>query len=151
MRFDAVLIVSFGGPQGPDDVRPFLANVLRARRVSPERVDEVARHYELFGGVSPITELTNRQAEGLRARLAESGSPLPVYVGMRNWHPYLVDTLRQMHADGVRNAIGFIAAAQHSYSSCQQYRENVNAARAALRAESGADVEVTYVGSWFDH
>src|SRR5687767_15645637 len=94
--FDAVLIVSFGGPQGPGDVRPFLANVLRGRRVPPERVEEVAHHYDLFGGVSPITELTRRQAEGLRARLHERGMPLPVYVGMRNWHPYLLETLTEM-------------------------------------------------------
>jgi ferrochelatase len=149
--FDAVLIVSFGGPQGPDDIRPFLANVLRGRRVPPERVEAVARHYELFGGVSPITPITQRQADGLRRRLAESGHPLPVYVGMRNWHPLLADTLREMHDAGVRRAVGFIAAAQHSYSSCQQYRENVAAARAELKATGRGDVEVTYVGSWFDH
>ena len=148
--FDAVLVVSFGGPQGPDDIRPFLANVLRGRRVSPERVEEVAHHYERFGGVSPITAITGRQAKGLEARLRDAGELLPVYVGMRNWHPYLADTLREMHAAGVRRAVGFIAAAQHSYSSCQQYRENVAAARAELRAQ-GADVEVTFVGSWFDH
>src|SRR6188472_3626174 len=81
--FDAVLLVAFGGPQGPDDVRPFLANVLRGRRVSPERVEEVAHHYELFGGVSPITSITRRQAEGLRLRLEAAGHSLPVYVGMR--------------------------------------------------------------------
>ena len=148
--FDSVLVVSFGGPQGLDDIRPFLANVLRGRRVSPERVEEVARHYELFGGVSPITAITRQQATGLQDRLAAAGRPLPVYVGMRNWHPYLADTLRAMHAAGVRRAIGFIAAAQHSYSSCQQYRENVAAARADLRRD-GDDVEVTFVGSWFDH
>jgi ferrochelatase len=150
VAFDAVLVISFGGPQGMEDIRPFLANVLRGRRVSPGRVEEVAHHYELFGGVSPITDLTRRQAEGLRARLVDAGHPLPVYVGMRNWHPYLLDTLRAMHADGVRRAIGFIAAAQHSYSSCQQYKENVAAARAELRA-SQADVDVTFTGSWFDH
>ena len=149
--FDSVLIISFGGPQGPGDIRPFLSNVLRGRRVPPERVDEVARHYELFDGVSPITELTQRQAEGLRARLEAAGHPLPVYVGMRNWHPFLADTLHQMHVEGARHAIGFIAAAQHSYSSCQQYRENVLAARAELRARDGADIDVTYVRSWFDH
>jgi ferrochelatase len=148
--FDSVLIVSFGGPQGPDDIRPFLANVLRGRRVSPERVEEVAHHYELFGGVSPITAITERQAAGLRARLAVSGHPLPVYVGMRNWHPLLPDTLRAMHRDGARRAVGFIAAAQHSYSSCQQYRENVAAARVELQRE-GQDVDVTFVGSWYDH
>jgi ferrochelatase len=150
VSFDAVLVISFGGPQGRDDIRPFLANVLRGRRVAPERVEVVARHYELFDGVSPITDITRRQAEGLRVRLAQAGHPLPVYVGMRNWHPFLVDTFREMHAAGVRRVIGFIAAAQHSYSSCQQYRENVAAARAALRA-AGADIDVTYVDSWFDH
>ena len=149
--FDAVLLISFGGPQGPDDIRPFLANVLRGRRVAPERVDEVARHYELFAGVSPITALTQRQADGLRERLAAAGQPLPVYVGMRNWHPFLADTLHEMYVAGVRRAIGFIAAAQHSYPSCQQYRENVLAARAELRARAGGDIEVTYVESWFDH
>jgi len=149
--FDSVLLISFGGPQGPDDIRPFLANVLRGRRVLPERVEEVARHYELFGGVSPITALTGRQAAGLTQRLAAAGHPLPVYVGMRNWHPFLADTLHQMYVDGRRRALGFIAAAQHSYSSCQQYRENVLSARAELRARDGGDVDVTYVGSWFDH
>ena len=145
-----MLIVSFGGPQGPADIRPFLANVLRGRRVSPERVEEVAHHYELFGGVSPITEVTRRQARGLQDRLTALGHPLPVYVGMRNWHPLLPDTLREMYAAGHRHTIGFIAAAQHSYSSCQQYRENVTAARDELRRD-GQDVAVTYAGSWFDH
>src|SRR5215211_6651328 len=149
--FDSVLIVSFGGPRGRDDIRPFLANVLRGRRVAPARVDEVAHHYELFDGVSPLTEITMRQAEGLRSHLADAGQALPVYVGMRNWHPFLVDTLRLMHAQGARHAIGFIAAAHHSYSSCQQYRENVAAARAEIRQHDGIDVDVTFVASWFDH
>jgi ferrochelatase len=150
LRFDSVLIISFGGPQGLADIRPFLANVLRGRRVSPERVEEVAHHYELFGGVSPITDVTSRQARGLEQRLAAMGHPLPVFVGMRNWHPLLPDTLREMYAAGHRHAVGFIAAAQHSYSSCQQYRENVIAARDELRRD-GQDVGVTYAGSWFDH
>jgi len=148
--FDSVLIVSFGGPQGRDDIRPFLANVLRGRRIPPERLEEVAHHYELFDGVSPITELTRKQAEGLRARLIAAGRLLPVYIGMRNWHPLLPDTLQQMHADGKRRAVGFIAAAHHSYSSCQQYRENVAAAQEALRA-GGGHIDVTFVESWFDH
>ena len=149
--FDAVLIVSFGGPRGIADIRPFLANVLRGRRIPPERVEEVAVHYEHFGGVSPLTELTFRQADGLRARLADAGTPLPVYVGMRNWHPYLADTLREMSDAGVRHAVAFIAAAQQSYSSCQQYKENVAEARAAIRREGRRDVEITYVESWFEH
>src|ERR1700745_720692 len=105
--FDAVLIVAFGGPQGPADVRPFLENVLRGRRVSPERIDEVAHHYEHFGGVSPLTELTMKRRPGV---------PLPVHVGMRNWHPFLADTLSEMARAGVRRAIGLLAAAQRSYS-----------------------------------
>jgi ferrochelatase len=149
--FDSVLVVSFGGPNGLADVRPFLERVLRGRRVSPERIDEVAQHYERFGGVSPITELTRRQADGLQRRLAAAGRSLPVYVGMRNWHPLLDDTLEEMWRAGARHAIGFITAAHHSYSSCQQYRENVAGARAALRAATGGDIDVTYVPSWFDH
>jgi ferrochelatase len=151
MSFDAVLIVAFGGPQGPADVRPFLANVLRGRRVAPDRVEDVAHHYELFDGVSPITALTMRQAEMLRARLSERGARLPVYVGMRNWHPFLADTVSEMSRAGVRRAVGFIAAAQRSYSSCTQYRENVDAARASVRAAGLTDVEVVYVGDWHTH
>ena len=146
--FDAVLYIAFGGPEGPGDVRPFLANVLRGRRVSPERVEAVAHHYELFGGVSPITELTRRQASGLEAALEERGLRLPVYVGMRNWHPYLADTLRQMSADGITRAVAVIAAAHRSYSSCTQYRENVADARRSLRDAGVADVEITYVRDW---
>jgi ferrochelatase len=149
--FDAVLLISFGGPQGPADIRPFLANVLRGRRVSRARVEEVAHHYERFGGVSPITELTQRQADGLRARLERDGPSLPVYVGMRNWHPYLADTLRDMRQAGVRRAVGFILAAHRSYSSCEQYKRNVVIARRELRDAGLGDVDVTYVGDWHDH
>lgn len=147
--FDAVLVVSFGGPQGMDDIRPFLANVLRGRRVSPARVEEVAHHYELFGGVSPITAITLAQAEGLAARLKRYGPDLPVYVGMRNWHPYLADTLAEMSRAGVRRAIGFITAAHRSYSSCGQYKANVADARRELRARGLADVDVQFVGDWY--
>jgi ferrochelatase len=149
--FDAVLIIAFGGPQGPEDIHPFLDNVLRGRRVAPARVKEVAHHYALFGGVSPLTAHTERQAEGLRERLRGAGMPLRVYVGMRNWHPYLRDTLAAMSRDGVRRAIGFIAAAHRSYSSCTQYKEDVTEARAAVRAMGLADVEVTYVADWHTH
>jgi ferrochelatase len=150
-NFDSVLIVAFGGPQGRADIRPFLERVLRGRRVTPERIEEVAHHYEIFDGISPMTRLTELQARGLEMRLEAAGHPLPVYVGMRNWHPLLADTLRRMHSAGLRRAVGFIAAAHHSYSSCQQYRENVADARGELRAAVGGDVDITYVGSWFDH
>jgi len=149
--FDAVLLVAFGGPQGPEDVRPFLANVLRGRRVSPERVEEVAHHYERFGGVSPLTELTMKQAAALETALADRGLALPVHVGMRNWHPLLADTVTKMSDAGVRRAIGVLAAAQRSYSGCLQYKENVRDARAAVAAAGHADVEVVYVGDWHDH
>ena len=149
--FDAVLLISFGGPAGLDDIRPFLANVLRGRRVPPSRIEDVAHHYELFGGVSPITAHTRRQAQGLQERLAAAGHALPVYVGMRNWHPFLADTLKEMSQSGVRRAIGFIMAAQSSYSSCQQYRENVRDARVAVREAGFADIAVTYVPGWHLH
>jgi ferrochelatase len=149
--FDAVLVIAFGGPLGPADVRPFLANVLQGRRVTPERVEEVAHHYELFGGVSPLTALTRRQADALAHCLRAHGRELPVFVGMRNWHPFLRDTLAEMARAGVRRAIGFIAAPHRSYSSCAQYRENVRDAQAALRGRGLPDVEITYVDDWHTH
>jgi ferrochelatase len=149
--FDAVLLVAFGGPGGPADVRPFLANVLRGRRVSPERVEEVAHHYERFGGVSPLTELTMKQAKALEAALPARGIEIPVRVGMRNWHPYLADTLAEMSRGGVRRAIGILAAAQRSYSGCLQYRENVRDAQAAVAADGVPAPEIVYVADWHEH
>ncbi len=151
MSFDAVLMIAFGGPQGPADVRPFLANVLRGRRVTPERIEEVAHHYDLFAGVSPLTEITRRQAAGLASRLEQAGLPLPVYVGMRNWHPYLVDTLSEMAERGVRRAIGFVMAPHGSYSSCGQYKQNVIEAQQGLRERALPSVQVTFVSSWYAH
>jgi ferrochelatase len=149
--FDAVLLVAFGGPQGPADVRPFLENVLRGRRVSPERIKEVAHHYGHFGGVSPLTELTMSQARALEAALRARDIPLPVDVGMRNWHPYLGDTLTTMSKRGVRRAIGILAAAQRTYSGCLQYKENVRDARAALVKTGAHDIDIVYVGDWHEH
>jgi ferrochelatase len=149
--FDAVLVVAFGGPEGMGDVRPFLANVLRGRRVAPERVEEVAKHYEHFGGVSPLAAITRRQVQGLKAHLAARGLDVPIYLGMRNWHPLLPDTLKTMAQDGVRRAIGFVCAPHRSYSSCTQYRENVVNARHAVVDAGLSDVSVTYVGDWHRH
>ena len=149
--FDAILLISFGGPRGRDDIRPFLQNVLRGRRIPSARFEEVVHHYELFDGVSPLTDITLRQADGLRARLAAGGQPLPVYVGMRNWHPFLADTLADMARAGARRALGLTLAAQHSYSSCGQYKQNVVQARDELHAGGSPDVEVTYVAGWHDH
>ena len=149
--FDAVLLVAFGGPQGPADVRPFLENVLRGRRVSPERVEEVAHHYERFGGRSPLTELTLKQAAALESALHAQRIDLPVDVGMRNWHPFLADTLTAMSQRGVRRVIGLLAAAQRTYSGCLQYKENVRDARTALVKSGLHDVEIVYVGDWHQH
>lgn len=132
-------------------MRPFLANVLKGRRVPPERVEEVAHHYDLFGGVSPITDLTFSLANAVAEQLHREGPDLPVFVGMRNWRPFLSDTLDVMASRGIRRAIGLITAAQRSAWSCLQYKENVAAARATLRRRGGPDVEVTYVNDWHAH
>ena len=147
--FDAVLLVSFGGPQSRDEIRPFLANVLRGRSVPPARLDAVVHHYEMFNGVSPLTAITMRQADGLRERLTRDR--LPVYVGMRNWHPFLEDTLKEMSNTEMRHALALTLSAQHSYSSCGQYKQNVTQARDAIHQTSHADIAVTYVAGWHEH
>lgn len=126
-EYDALLLVSFGGPEHPDDVLPFLANVTRGRGVPPERLAEVAEHYQHFGGVSPI----NQQCRDLLREL-ERGTDLPVYWGNRNWHPMLADTVRQMRDDGIKRALAFVTSAYGGYSSCRQYLEDIAAARAAV-------------------
>src|SRR4030095_10077170 len=130
--YDAVLVVSFGGPEGMDDVIPFLENVLRGRNVPRERMLQVARHYEMFGGVSPINQQNRDLIAALETELEENGPRLPIYWSNRNWHPLLPDTLRQMAADGVRTALAFVTAAYSSYSSCRQYLQNISEAQAAL-------------------
>jgi ferrochelatase len=130
--FDGLLVVSFGGPEGMPDVMPFLSNVLRGRNVPEARMREVAHHYELFGGVSPINEQNRRLISALERELEERGPRLPVYWGNRNWHPLLADTLRQMRDDGVRHALAFVTSAYNSYSGCRQYREDIERARTAV-------------------
>ena len=127
--FDAILILSFGGPEAMTEVMPFLENVLRGRNVPRERMLEVAHHYELFGGKSPINEQNRALIAALRKELEEHGPLLPVYWGNRNWHPMLADTLREMAADGIKNALCFVTSAYSSYSSCRQYLENITRAR----------------------
>jgi ferrochelatase len=129
LPYDAVLVVSFGGPEGPDDVMPFLENVLRGKNVPRERMLEVAEHYQHFGGVSPINEQCRQLIAALEAELAEHGPRLPIYWGNRNWQPLLPDTLRQMCDDGVKRAIAFFTSTSSSYSGCRQYRENLTAAQ----------------------
>ncbi len=131
---DALVVVSFGGPEAPADVMPFLQNVTRGRAVPPERLLEVAEHYHHFGGVSPINAQNRALVEALRRELAARGPALPVYWGNRNWHPFLADTLRRMAADGARRALAFVTSAFASYSSCRQYLEDIARARAAVGA-----------------
>ena len=132
MDYDALLLVSFGGPEGMDDVIPFLENVLRGRNVPRERMLQVAHHYEMFGGISPINQQNRNLIAALEKELAENGPRLPIYWGNRNWHPLLPDTLAQMAHDGVKNALAFVTSAYSSYSSCRQYRQNISDAQAAV-------------------
>jgi ferrochelatase len=129
---DALLVISFGGPEGPADVLPFLRNVTHGRGVPEERLAEVAGHYHHFGGVSPINEQNRKLVATVRADLAEHGLALPLYWGNRNWHPYLTDTVASMSRDGVRRALALVTSAYSSYSACRHYREDIAAARAAV-------------------
>jgi ferrochelatase len=143
VTYDAFLLLSFGGPEGPDDVLPFLENVTRGRGVPLERLAEVAEHYRHFGGVSPI----NDQCRALIAAL-EPVLDLPVYWGNRNWHPMLADTLRKMRGDGVRRALAFVTSPFGGYSSCRQYWEDI--ARARAEVGDGAP-EVDKIRHYHDH
>lgn len=137
-EYDALLLVSFGGPEGMDDVLPFLENVLRGRNVPAERVREVAGHYEQFGGVSPINEQNRALIRALVEELDRHGPRLPVYWGNRNWHPLLPDTVRQMRDDGIRRALAFVTSAFSSYSGCRQYLENLADARQQVGPDAPA-------------
>jgi protoporphyrin/coproporphyrin ferrochelatase len=130
--YDAILVLSFGGPEGMDDVIPFLENVLRGRNVPRARLEEVAEHYYHFGGVSPINAQNLALIAALDAELKAHELDLPIYYGNRNWEPYLTDTLRQMAEDGVQRALAFFTSAYSSYSGCRQYRENIMAAQAEV-------------------
>ncbi len=148
MEFDAVLLLSFGGPEGPEQVRPFLENVTRGRNVPPERLDDVAEHYMHFGGVSPINRINLALIEQLRAELAGRGLDLPVYFGNRNWEPYVEDTVATMRDNGIRRAAVFATSAWSGYSSCTQYVEDIDRARRA----AGPDApELVKLRPYFDH
>jgi len=129
--YDAFLLLSFGGPEGPEDVMPFLRNVTAGRDIPERRLAEVAGHYYQFGGVSPINGQCRELIGALEKEFGTSGPDLPVYWGNRNWRPYLADTLRRMAADGVRHALALATSAYSSYSSCRQYLEDIERARAA--------------------
>jgi protoporphyrin/coproporphyrin ferrochelatase len=143
MNFDAVLLLSFGGPEGPEQVRPFLENVTRGRNVPPERLDEVAEHYLHFGGVSPINGINRALIDELEAELN-----LPVYFGNRNWEPYVEDTVATMRDNGVRRAAVFTTSAWSGYSSCTQYVEDIARAR---RVAGPAAPELVKLRPYFDH
>jgi protoporphyrin/coproporphyrin ferrochelatase len=145
---DAVLLLSFGGPEGPEQVRPFLENVTRGRNIPPERLDDVAEHYQHFGGVSPINGINRALIEALRAELAHRAADLPVYFGNRNWEPYVEDTVQQMRDNGIRRAAVFATSAWGGYSSCTQYGEDIARGRAA--AGEGAP-ELVKLRQYFDH
>ena len=143
-----MIVVSFGGPDGHDDVLPFLENVLRGRNVPRERMLEVAEHYHHFGGRSPINEQNLALIAALRGELDRRGPRLPVYWGNRNWHPFLPDTLRRMADDGVRRALAFVTSGYSSYSGCRQYRENIAAARAEVGDRAP---EIDKIRVFFNH
>jgi protoporphyrin/coproporphyrin ferrochelatase len=130
--YDALLVLSFGGPEGMDDVMPFLENVTHGRNIPRARLEEVAEHYAHFGGVSPINAQNRALIGALERELADHGVALPIYFGNRNWHPLLQDTIDVMRADRVENALLFVTSAYSSYSSCRQYLEDVSRALNAL-------------------
>ena len=148
MNYDAILIVSFGGPEKHGDVLPFLENVLRGRNVPRERMLAVAEHYYHFDGKSPINGQTRELITALENELARHGPKLPVYWGNRNWHPMLADTLQRMKDNGVRRALAFVTSAYSSYSGCRQYREDI----ARAQAEVGAGTpQIDKIRAFFNH
>ena len=146
--YQAVLLIAFGGPTSSEQVRPFLERVTHGIAIPPQRLEEVAHHYEAVGGKSPLNEITARQARALQELLHEQGIDLPVYVGMRNTAPFLVDTLRQMAMDGVQRALGFILSSHHTEAGWDRYQKNVADARLAIGRDAP---EIDYCAGWHDH
>lgn len=148
MDFDALLLLSFGGPEGPDQVMPFLEHVTRGRGIPRERLESVARHYLHFGGVSPINGINRALIEAIRTELAGRGDDLPVYFGNRNSDPFVEDTVAQMKADGIRRAAVFPTSPWGGYSGCAQYQEDIASARAAVGDDAP---ELVKLRQYFDH
>ncbi len=146
--YDAILVLSFGGPEGPDDVIPFLENVLRGKNVPRERLLEVAEHYYHFGGISPINSQCRELIDALRAELDEHEIRLPIYWGNRNWHPMLAETLQQMHNDRIRRALCYITSGFSCYSGCRQYREDIVKAKAEANTP---DLEIHKLRVFYNH
>jgi ferrochelatase len=146
--YQAVLLIAFGGPTSREEIRPFLARVLKGIPVPAERVEEVVQHYEAVGGRSPLNEITFRQAQALQKTLTDNGFPLRVYLGMRNSKPFFVDTLKQMGHEGVQKALGFILSAQQNEAGWQRYQRDV----AEARAEAGDFAPaIDYCEGWHAH
>ncbi|KXO91814.1 ferrochelatase [Tsukamurella pulmonis] len=146
--YDALLVLSFGGPEHPDHVRPFLENVVRGRGVPPERLDAVEQHYLRFGGVSPINAQNRALIEAITREFGRRGRELPIYFGNRNWHPMVEDTVQRMKDDGVRNALVFATSAWGGFSGCRQYDEDITRALAAVG--DGAP-RLTKLPHFYDH
>jgi ferrochelatase len=146
--FDALLLLSFGGPEGRDDVMPFLRNVTRGRGIPEQRLEAVAEHYRYFGGISPINAHNRALLNALRVDFAEHGIDLRLYWGNRNWKPYVADAVRQMRDDGVQRALVFATSATGSYSACRQYRDDLAQARAVAGVGSPELVKLRH---FFDH
>jgi protoporphyrin/coproporphyrin ferrochelatase len=148
LPYDAVLLIAFGGPTGPEEIRPFLERVTKGIPIPPERLEEVAHHYEAVGGKSPLNEITFRQANGLQESLRNSGSPLRVYVGMRNASPFFAETFKRMAADGVTKALAVILSSLRTEASWERYQQNVADARAAQGPNAP---KIDYCGGWHNH
>src|SRR5918995_1774979 len=146
--YQAVLLIAFGGPTSSEEVRPFLERVTHRMAIPPQRLEEVAHHYEAVGGKSPLNEITARQARALQELLHEQGMDLPVYIGMRNTAPFLVDTLRQMAMDGVQRALAFILSSHHTEAGWDRYQKNVADARLAIGRDAPG---IDYCAGWHDH
>jgi ferrochelatase len=148
VEFDAVLLLSFGGPEGPEQVRPFLENVTRGRNIPPERLDQVAEHYLHFGGVSPINGINRALIEAMRTEFGRRDFDVPIYFGNRNWEPYVEDTVTEMRDDGIKRAAVFTTSAWGGYSSCTQYVEDIARGRAAAGEHAP---ELIKLRQYFDH
>jgi ferrochelatase len=146
--YQAILLIAFGGPTSPEDIRPFLARITRGLSIPPQRLEEVAHHYEAVGGKSPLNEITFRQAAALEEYLSVQQRRLPVYVGMRNSSPFFTETLKQMADDGMKNALGFILSSHRTEASWERYQRNIEEACAELGGKAPA---VDYCDAWHDH
>ena len=148
LSYDAVLLLAFGGPTAPEEIRPFLARVLHGISIPPERVEEVVHHYEAVGGRSPLNEITFRQALALQRLLTEKKIPLPVYVGFRNVSPFFTETLKQMADEGAKRGLGFILSSHKTEASWDRYQKNISDAKAELAPNAP---EINYCDGWHDH